>query len=238
MAPVVAVSQKRPRGEEQENIGKSWKDVLGPAPSIGETSDDFDGWLAFHKKKWAHQKRQRDHLTRLAKRNASGAALLNLPSGDSQPPQKRAKTSKIGTLGGFLKKAQQNLLNSTWQIVQVVSAGKDGVFKVWVLLGTTELRQVRVVVPRIFYVNQRVPKDAEETTIYRKVMRHLPRAHPVHHLYEYAIDESVYINNNDDIAAELGNPYIEGIYETQVPLDFRLMVTLGCVAKLDKRFYR
>lgn len=69
-------------------------------------------------------------------------------------------------------------------------------------------------------------------------MRHLPRAHQVAHLYEYAIDEGVYIHNNDDIAAELANPYIEGIYETQVPLDFRLIVTLGCVTKLNKQYYR
>ncbi|XP_018496572.1 DNA polymerase epsilon catalytic subunit A [Galendromus occidentalis] len=241
MAPVMAVSHKRSRHEDAENIDKNWREILGPPPSIGETSEDFDKWLTFHKNKWTHQKLQRDRLKKLAKRNKSNSAPLAAPGAESQPPLKRAKTCsglKSNTLGGFLKKAQQNLLNSTWQIVQIVPAGEDGVFKVWVLIGNSELRQVRVGVPRIFYVNQRVPKDTEETTIYRKVMRHLPRAHPVHHLYEYAIDESVYINNNDDIAAELGNPYIEGIYETQVPLDFRLIVSLGCLTKLDKRFYR
>lgn len=69
-------------------------------------------------------------------------------------------------------------------------------------------------------------------------MRNLPRNHQAIHLYEYAIDEAVYVHNNDDIAAELANPHIEGIYETQVPLDFRLIVTIGCLAKLNKEYYR
>lgn len=37
---------------------------------------------------------------------------------------------------------------------------------------------------------------------------------------------------------ELSAPHIEGIYETQVPLDFRVMVQLGCVCLVSKQAYR
>jgi len=40
------------------------------------------------------------------------------------------------------------------------------------------------------------------------------------------------------IAAEVSNPLVEGIYETQVPLDFRAIVQLGCVCSVDRQAAR
>ena len=35
---------------------------------------------------------------------------------------------------------------------------------------------------------------------------------------------------------QLSAPDIEGVYETQVPLVFRVVVALGCVATVNKKF--
>lgn len=37
---------------------------------------------------------------------------------------------------------------------------------------------------------------------------------------------------------DLAKPEIEGIYETQVPLEFRVLLTLGCVCTVDPRAAR
>jgi len=82
------------------------------------------------------------------------------------------RTGVRGTIGGFLKRAQRTLLDTPWQIIQVfflislfyfsstqafnpqiVETGQPGLFRVWALIGS-DLHQVKVVVPRVFYVNQ------------------------------------------------------------------------------------
>ena len=65
-------------------------------------------------------------------------------------------------------------------------------FRVWALVGS-DLHQIKIVVPRIFYVNQRTPKDAGEVGgLWRKVTKTLPRSHPVLNLYEYKVPEEIY----------------------------------------------
>ena len=74
----------------------------------------------------------------------------------------------------------------------------------------------------MFYVNQRTPKSAGETGgLWRKVQKSLPRSHPVMNLYEYSVPEDLYRQHASDLVTDLSTPDIEGIYETQIPLDFR-----------------
>ena len=44
----------------------------------------------------------------------------------------------------------------------------------------------------------------------------------------------VYNAHANDLVADLSTPDVEGIYETQVPLDFRALVDLGCLCVVDK----
>lgn len=41
-----------------------------------------------------------------------------------------------------------------------------------------------------------------------------------------------------ELATQLSAPDIEGVYEAQVPLEFRAIVTLGCVASLNRKYAR
>ena len=38
-----------------------------------------------------------------------------------------------------------------------------------------------------------------------------------------------------EINADLSSPDIEGVYETQVPLDFRALVRIGCVCTVSRQ---
>lgn len=50
---------------------------------------------------------------------------------------------------------------------QIAETGQPGLFRLWAVIGS-DLHCIRLSIPRVFYVNQRVPKP-EEGTAYRKV---------------------------------------------------------------------
>lgn len=97
---------------------------------------------------------------------------------------------RAGTLGGFLRRAQQTLLSQPWQIIQVCQSGDPGVLKLWAMIGD-ELHNIRMNIPRTFYVNQRHTEtiDYEKSNSCTKVNMILPRARPVLKLYQYTVPE-------------------------------------------------
>ncbi|XP_022256094.1 DNA polymerase epsilon catalytic subunit A-like, partial [Limulus polyphemus] len=203
---------------------QTWREKLGPPPPLGNTRGERQEWLQYQKKKWAFQLRQRE-MRHQRHRVGEGNAT------------KRGRVIQNRTgIGDFLRRTQKSLLDTPWQIIQVAESGQLGVYRLWALVGQ-DLHQIRLNVPRIFYVNQRVPKEGE-SPLWKKVMRTLPRSNPVYYLYEYTVPEKVFQQHSNELMAELSSPHIEGIYETQVPLDFRVLVTLGCVCKVSKSFVR
>ncbi|XP_069681734.1 DNA polymerase epsilon catalytic subunit 1 [Periplaneta americana] len=209
-------------------LPQSWRDVLGPPPPFGSTKESRLAWLEYHKKKWALQAKQR------AERNSYKRSRV----GESGETGGRlvARKPAAGTLGGFLQRAQRTLLDTPWQIIQLSETNKPGVFRLWALVGQ-ELHNIRLIVPRIFYVNQRFPRpepSSDESALWRKCNRILPRSRPVFNLYEYTVPEELYREHSQELTADLSMPDIEGIYETQVPLEFRALLRLGCVCSVER----
>ncbi|KAH9641118.1 hypothetical protein HF086_000766 [Spodoptera exigua] len=168
-----------------EDIGKdsSAKDnTIRPIVHTAERK----AWILFQKKKWLWQMEQRG----LRNRNKRGKL-----DKDMMPPPKSGPAT---TLGGFIRRAQRTLLNTPWQIIQVAETAEPGLFKVWALVGT-ELHQIKLTVPRIFYVNQRVSRATDSGQYWRKCNRILPRAHPVIHLYQYTVPENLYREHQEMI---------------------------------------
>ncbi|XP_046401826.1 DNA polymerase epsilon catalytic subunit 1 [Ischnura elegans] len=208
---------------------RSWRDVLGPPPSMGTTREEIIEWIKFMKKKWVLQRELRStaRSAQLVPANRVGMAVA------SGPGNKRSSLLGAGTIGGFLRKAQETLLNTPWQIIQVLETGQPGVFRLWALVGQ-ELHQIRMVIPRIFFVNQRSPREEDPTgKLWRKCTRILPRSRPVFNLYEYSVSEGLFQEHSQELTADLSTPDIEGIYETQVPLEFRAILQLGTVCAVD-----
>ncbi|KAK9501199.1 hypothetical protein O3M35_002270 [Rhynocoris fuscipes] len=216
----VAHIKKRKRDTTPEKP-KTWREALGPPPPFGTTKEERAEWLSFHKRKWKWQKENRSLIS-----NNS----LGTKGGYNQ---KTAKRSMMGTLGSFLQKAQHTLLSTPWQIIQICETGSPGVLKVWAYVGG-ELHQIRLVVPRIFYVNHRVAKEDIPGALYKKCNRTLPRSRPTYCLYEYTVPEEIFEEHSNDLIADLSTPDVEGIYETQVPLLFRTLLKVGCVCAVDK----
>ncbi|XP_073973254.1 DNA polymerase epsilon catalytic subunit 1 isoform X2 [Rhodnius prolixus] len=219
--PVACVKKRKRDATPEKHIPKNWKEALGPAPPFGTTRDDRLKWLAFHKSKWRWQKEHEESRRNSKKKNGS------------ERQRNWLRRPAVGTLGSFLQKAQHTLLNTTWQIIQICESGSPGVLKVWAYVAE-ELHQIRLIVPRIFYVNHRLPKEDIPGALYKKCNRTLPRSRPTYHLYEYTVPEEIFQQHSNDLIADLSAADVEGIYETQVPLLFRALLKLGCVCAIDK----
>uniref|UniRef100_A0A2I3M0C5 DNA polymerase epsilon catalytic subunit n=1 Tax=Papio anubis TaxID=9555 RepID=A0A2I3M0C5_PAPAN len=230
-AAPVAVKRKRVLWESQEESQDltptvPWQEILGQPPTLGTTQEEWLVWLRFHKKKWQLQARQR--LARRKRQRLESAEGVLRPGAIRDGP--------ATGLGSFLRRTARSILDLPWQIVQISETSQAGLFRLWALVGS-DLHCIRLSIPRVFYVNQRVAK-AEEGASYRKVNRVLPRSNVVYNLYEYSVPEDMYQEHINEINAELSAPDIEGVYETQVPLLFRALVHLGCVCVVSKQLVR
>jgi len=162
----------------------------------------------------------------------------------------KQKSTTDGKIDTYIRRAAEHLHTRPWQIISYELTDQPGIFKAWCLV-EHELVQIKIKVPRIFYVNYRTSIDEQNKQTQRsigyerainncsqKVNRLLPRCSQAYHLYEYRLDENNFRDYYTDIMTDLSNPNIEGVYEMNVPLDFRLLITLGCICSLRKEHYR
>lgn len=226
----IVTSRKRTRTEpSEENQPKTWREALGSPPEMGTTREELVEWIKFQKKKWRWQIEQRKKLRGDTgnKRGRHEIPLMDAP----------AQRGPISTLGGFLKRTQRNLIELPWQIIQIVPIDQDGHFNLWALIGD-ELQKVKLEIPRIFYVNQRTPApacdDPQSKVTWKKVHRILPRSRPIFNLYQYTVPEQVFRENRLGMLVDLAAPDIEGIYETQMSLEFRALMQLGCTCSVQR----
>lgn len=232
--PSTSTVSKRKRAmssseDEVENNTKSWKEVLGNPPPMGTTNKETVAWIEFHKKKWAYQLKQKG-IEPGAKRTRK-----QIDNSFDHVNRSVVRNPTSGTLGGFLRRAQQKLLITPWQIIQIVETNEPGLFRLWALVDQ-ELHQLRLVVPRIFYLNSRVVRpDPTEQQMWRKCSKILPRGRTVYNLYRYSVSESRFRHHKEGLLNELMTPDVEGIYESQMTLEFRAILQLGCVCAVDRK---
>lgn len=232
--PTVHQRQKRHASEMEEtetNDAQTWREALGPAPEIGNTRAEIQEWIQYHKKKWSWQ---------LQKRNQRRSHQNNKKSRTERTTVARpisANTSNSVTIGGFIRRTQRSIIEQPWQIIQIVSVDELGSYTVWAMVGT-ELHKIKLNIPRIFYVNKRSPAPSQDGCMWKSVHRTLPRARTVFHLYQYIVAEHVFKESRLGMLADLATPDIEGIYETQMTLDFRALIQLGCVCSVQRSVAR
>lgn len=226
---VTTTNRKRTRTENEENQPKTWREALGAPPDMGTTKEELIEWIKFQKKKWRWQIEQRKKLRGDTgnKRGRHDVPLMNAP----------AQRGPMSTLGGFLKRTQRNLIELPWEVIQIVPIDQDGHYNLWAMIGD-ELQKIKLEIPRIFYVNQRTPApacdDATTKVSWKKVHRILPRSRPTYHLYQYTVPEQVFRDNRLGMLVDLAAPDIEGIYETQMSLEFRALMQLGCSCAVQR----
>jgi DNA polymerase epsilon subunit 1 len=108
--------------------------------------------LSFHKKKWALQAKQRAELRKRRKFDVGDS----ISSGSSG----LARAGTVAGVSGFLRRTARTLLDTPWQIVQIAETGDPGVYRLWAIVGS-DLHAIKLIVPHIFYVNQKTPKEGE-----------------------------------------------------------------------------
>ncbi|CAG9765603.1 unnamed protein product [Ceutorhynchus assimilis] len=224
--PVASVN-KRKRGSDRENefteeeLDKTWREVLGNPPAWGRTRESHIVWIRFQKRKWKFQASQKNIGRSASKKKKTKGSLAVL------------RSSAPGTLGTFLQKTQNTLLTTPWQVVQITPTRTPGVFKLWALVDT-ELHLVKLHVPRIYYANIKTPKVVEEGAIFKKCNRTLPRGRRVYNLYMYTITEEMYLEDKEHVQNALSDPAVEGVYETKMSLLFRALISISCVVKVSR----
>lgn len=198
---------------------------IPPVYDLQENSkDELVKWVESLKSRWTIQLDNKKQRMRGEKRAKTGD---HSAGADSQLGR-----SSLQTIGGFVKRSQRNLIEQTWQVIQLFPTDEFGNYLMWVVVNE-ELHKIKLVVPRIFYVNQRTPLEDDGSNVYKKVNRILPRSRPVFNLYQYVISEQLFKEQNLGLIADLTTPNIEGIYETQVSLEFRALMELGCLCAVQ-----
>ena len=107
--PARGSTGKRKLAEGKQDLGKSWREALGPPP---KRSNGLKEWIKFQKKKWQFQAAQRK-AGECGKRSRVGVSR--------QAPI---------TLGGFLRQTKRTLLDTPWQVIKVAETPSPGFYKV------------------------------------------------------------------------------------------------------------
>jgi DNA polymerase epsilon subunit 1 len=121
------------------------------------------------------------------------------------------------------------------ELLQIAETDSLGIFRLWALING-KLDSIELDVPRIFYLNSRVPDPNENNSRtgikMTKKNRILPRGHPCLNLYELQMSEYFFKANASSFSAMFNHKDIEGVYETNVPLIFRALIHLGTFVQL------
>ena len=134
------------------------------------------------------------------------------------------------SIQSILHEQQNQLFNSPIHILQIHETARKGIFNVWVYLENNSILSIKVSIPRVIYINQHTQESNDLFTVCKKK---LPRGKKRHNLYECEISEDSFKERYHEFDFFLTNPDIEGVYETQIPLDFHFICKMGAIAKLD-----
>jgi len=213
--PLFTKHKKRTRGAlAKDPVSEISDDQLwqqGPCPNEKE---NFSGWLAWQKSRWA--------TLRKKKRQFQG----------SEEPS--AKRKPFGLSRGFFVDQHTALFNSSWEIIQIAPIkNSPGDFRVWALIGD-KLYPVSLSVPHQFYLHSKTPNaNLESLDFVKPSQKYLPRSKQTLNLYKIELLASQYQKHIKDIQALSNHPDIEGVYESRVPLLYRAILQLGSVCKVN-----
>ena len=125
-----------------------------------------------------------------------------------------------------------------WEIIKIEKIenkrGEEvGEYKVWVFI-SNELYKIQLVVPKVFYINSKIknPYKIESLPYVQLVNKQLPHSKKNQYLYEFKLNFNDFEKYQKSLQNLLNHPDIEGIYESNTPSLFRIIMKIGCLAKL------
>ena len=212
LSQVTKTAQKRKAPEAQESVtADPFAKMPAKMPSMTE---DYAGFLRYQKKKWKIQKE-----ARIRRRQLFGERS-NLAS---------------DTLGGFFRNQAELLFTNTWQVLQLRESDTPGMVRAFVLIDR-KIHTLMVKVPRQVFLNLKgkdLPDVSIENCTVEKVTHSLPNGHPSVHLFKLTMPEQVYVDEAQKLAVLFNHPSVEGVYEKQVPLPVRAVLSVGSLCTFD-----
>lgn len=219
-APTTASDPTRP---------KRIRELFGQPPALGHSDVALcAAWLTYQHRKFQHvrQRLLHDARSRLTKAHLSGGLG---PSFSNARPKAASTVGGRGQLdmASYVRSARHALVHGVWQVMSIVEsadAATPGHFDMWVICAGRQER-LQLIVERKYYVNYRRRLDASELGVgcsEAPAGRRLPRSRPVLHLYENRVPEDEYRRNVNFFQDPLLSGNVEGIYELQTPLLFRV----------------
>ncbi|KAF4126175.1 DNA polymerase epsilon subunit 1 [Geosmithia morbida] len=205
------VAQKRKSPEPPEN-----PDPMAALPKVmPDPSEDYPAFISYQKQKWKIQKE-----ARVRRRQLFG--------------------DKRGLAGGniqqtFMKQAHTTFMN-TWQLLHLKSTDSPGVVTAHALIDA-KIHTLKVKVPRQVFLNLK-SKDLPDVVIegceVEQVNYTLPNGHASSHLFKLTVPEEIYFNEAEKFSLLFNHPSVEGVYETQLPLNMRAVLRLGNLCTVDE----
>lgn len=210
---VTKMSQKRKAAEAAAPVQiDPYASLPAKMPS---STEDYQGWLRYQKKKWKIQRQARARRRQLFGEKRSDAN---------------------DAIGSFFRNQAELLFVGQWQILQLTETGPPGEVKAFVLIDK-KVHGLKIVVPRIVFLNlkeKELPEVDIEGCQVEKVNHTLPNGHPSIHLFKLTMPEHVYVNEARKISQVFNHPSVEGVYEKQVPLNVRALLELGNTCTFDE----
>ncbi|KAI9263686.1 hypothetical protein BY458DRAFT_556963 [Sporodiniella umbellata] len=124
-----------------------------------------------------------------------------------------------------------------WQIIQVLETNTIGELKLWILV-RDQLHTIRLVVPRIFYLNstEEHPENikTQKPCDLARSSQKLPHSVELLHLYRVTMCERDFQAEQVSISNILNQPFPNSVFEAQMPLWIRAVLDLGAVCEVDR----
>ncbi|KAL8359001.1 hypothetical protein RB601_008139 [Gaeumannomyces tritici] len=182
-----------------------------PNPSV-----DYKGFLAYQKIKWKIQKQ-----ARIRRRHLFG--------------DRRGNAQNTSIQQTFRAQAEVTFQN-TWQLLQLKMTDNPGIVAAYVLIDN-RVHSVKMKVPRQVFLNlkSRDLPDVDVPGCHVEQVNHtLPNGHSSVHLFKLVVPEDVYVAEAQKFSLLFNHPSVEGVYESQVPLNMRAVLQLGNLCTIDE----
>lgn len=184
-------------------------------PKMPSLTEDYVGFLRYQRQKWKIQKQ-----ARARRRQLFGEKRVDASEG----------------IGGMFRNQAELLYVSTWQILQLKSTETPGEVKAYVLIDQ-KVHPLKIKVPRRLFLNLKndnLPNIEIEGCSVDKVTHTLPNGHQSVHLFQFTMSEELFVKESAKINALFNHPSVEGVYESQLPLNVRAALELGNVCTFDE----
>lgn len=195
---IKAIEAKKEKERKVEEEKKRVQDEIdNPIP----IQQDFKEWLRCQKLFWRKYRKQR----------------------------KEDPLSLMGKSGiiSMMKNFDQVFYMNTLQILQIQRTSVPGILRVWVRLANNLMYTLNLEVYRKIYINSKVPQ-LDATKVNKILPRDRSSRFKNYHLYQIEQKEEIFQSKLDDLMHyHLSNVEIDGVYETQVPLEYRIVLECG-----------